>query len=372
MDAPRTNTHRAWTREALRRIEAETQQSVRTPLIKLPLPQFRNVTVYAKDESVHVTGSLKHRLARSLFVQALCNGEIGPDTVIIEASSGSTAVSEAYFAALIGLPFIAVVPAHTSAEKLRMIEHYGGRCHTVEEASAVTTEAQRLATECGGYFIDQFTNAATATDWRTANIAEEVHEQLRLSENPVPSWVVVGAGTGGTSTCFARHARYRGYDTRVAVVDPDGSAFFEGWRQNDRSVRTTTPSRIEGIGRTQVEPSFYPELIDRMIHVPDAASIATMRWFSRLLGRRVGASTGTNLWGTLLLAQELEQSGEATSLVTLICDSGDRYVSTYYNDDWLTTQGIDVRTYASMLTEFEGAGQLKRTDTSDCTVSAAE
>jgi len=136
--------------------------------------------LYLKDESVHPTASLKHRLARSRFLYARCNGWIG---------SGS-AVIEAYFARLIGLPFVAVMPASTSAEKIALIEFYGGRCHLVEDA-----------------------------------------------------------GAGGTSATIGRFVRYRRYATRIAVADPENPAFYEGWESDRSDVTTKVPSRIEGIGR---------------------------------------------------------------------------------------------------------------------------
>lgn len=105
---------RRWTREAVRIIEADFQRSADTHLIPLALPGLPGVELYFKDESSHPTGSLKHRLARSLFLYALCNGWLKPGAPVIEASSGSTAISEAYFARLLGLPFIAVVPASRS------------------------------------------------------------------------------------------------------------------------------------------------------------------------------------------------------------------------------------------------------------------
>ena len=103
-------TRRAWVAEALRRIEADARRSADTHLIPLELPEAPGITLYLKDESTHPSGSLKHRLARSLFLYGLCNGLIGPGTTIVEASSGSTAISEAHFARLLGLPFVAVVP----------------------------------------------------------------------------------------------------------------------------------------------------------------------------------------------------------------------------------------------------------------------
>ncbi len=100
----------AWVKHAISEINADYQRSADTHLIRLPLPAFPGIHLYLKDESTHPTGSLKHRLARSLFLYGLCNGWIKEGTPIIESSSGSTAVSEAYFARLLGLPFIAVMP----------------------------------------------------------------------------------------------------------------------------------------------------------------------------------------------------------------------------------------------------------------------
>ena len=103
---------------------------------------------------------------------------------------------------------------------------------------------------------------------------------------PVPAWIVVGAGTGGTSATIGRYLRYRRHATCLAVVDPEDSAFFPSWRDGDPAVTMPTGSRIEGIGRPRVEPSFLPGVVDRMISVPDAASIAAARAASSVLGRR--------------------------------------------------------------------------------------
>src|SRR6478735_7216606 len=123
--APR---HRAWVAQAVRLIEADLQRSADTHLLRFPLTVADpgggppDVDLYLKDESTHVTGSLKHRLARSLFLYSLCNGWLTESTTVIEASSGSTAVSEAYFARMVGLPFVAVMPSRTSREKIELIE----------------------------------------------------------------------------------------------------------------------------------------------------------------------------------------------------------------------------------------------------------
>ena len=226
-------------------------------------------------------------------------------TTIVEASSGSTAVSEAYFARFLGLPFVAVMPASTSPEKIALIEAQGGSCHLVDDPRTMVAEAQRLAAERDGHFLDQFTYAERATDWRgNNNIAESIFSQMALEQHPVPAWVVVGAGTGGTSATIGRYARLMRYPTRLCVVDPEDSIFYASWT-GDPSAFTGRPSRIEGIGRQRVEPSFLPDIVDRMIQVPDAASIATMRLVRERTGRSVGGSTGTNVWGAFLLVAEM-------------------------------------------------------------------
>jgi cysteine synthase len=347
---------RAWADEAVRRIEADANRSADTHLHAFPLPEDWGIDLYLKDESVHPTGSLKHRLARSLFLYGLCNGWIGERTTIVEASSGSTAVSEAYFARFLNLPFIAVMPASTSPEKIALIEAQGAMCHLVDDPTTVYDVAQRLAAERGGYFLDQFTFAERATDWRgNNNIAESIFSQMAKERHPVPAWIVVGAGTGGTSATIGRYARFGRFATRMCVVDPEDSIFYSVW-SGEPSTFTGRPSRIEGIGRQRVEPSFLPDIVDRLIQVPDAASIATMRMVSERTGRSVGGSTGTNVWGAFLLVAEMLSRGEQGSVVTLICDGGDRYAGTYYSDAWVGDQGLDLAPHTERLETFLETG----------------
>lgn len=349
---------RGWTDNAIRLIQADARRSADTHLLRYPLPvacsRDVEVELYLKDETTHITGSLKHRLARSLFLYALCNGWISEGTTVVEASSGSTAISEAYFASLLGLPFIAVVPATTSASKVTLIEAQGGRCHFVEKSSQVYAEAERLAGETGGHYLDQFTNAERATDWRgNNNIAESIYAQMRDEKHPIPEWIVVGAGTGGTSATIGRYIRYRRHATRLCVVDPENSAFFPAYSQARYDIAVPQSSRIEGIGRPRVEPSFLPEVVDRMISVPDAASIAAAHYVSGVLGRRVGPSTGTNLWGAFGLLTKMVAERRSGSVITLLADSGDRYTDTYFNDEWVRAQGLDPTGPTQALVEFE-------------------
>ena len=336
---------RQWVCEAMQRINADFNRSADTHLIRVDLPGFDDQALYLKDESIHPSGSLKHRLARSLYLYGLCNGMIGPDTVVVESSSGSTAVSEAYFARLLGLRFIAVLPEGTAQKKIDQIRFYGAETRAVP-APDIYAEAERIASELGGHYMDQFTFAERATDWRgNNNIAESLFAQLSLEEHAIPDWVVMSAGTGGTSATIGRFIRYRGdlsSKTQLCVADPENSVFYDHYVTRDPDLRIKGRSRIEGIGRPRVEASFQPRVIDRMMQVPDAASLATIHWLEGMLGRKCGGSTGTNVWAALHLMAEMREAGRAGSVATLICDGGERYLDTYYNPGWLEAQGLDL------------------------------
>lgn len=353
--------HRAWVREAVRRIDADFQRSSDTHLIPVELPGFSGIDLYFKDESSHPSGSLKHRLARSLFLYALCNGWLREGSTVVEASSGSTAISEAYFARLLGLPFVAVMPRGTSPAKIASIEFQGGQCHLVDDASAVYLESARLADALGGRYLDQFTYAERATDWRANNnIAESIYTQLRRERHPCPSWIAASAGTGGTLATIGRYVTYCRHDTRVCGADAEESVFFDHYRSGASDLVSHARSRIEGIGRPRVEPSFVPGVLDAMVKVPDAWSLGAMRALSSRLGRRVGASTGTNLIAALACAAAMRAEGTEGSIVTLLCDDGERYRDTYFNDAWLAAQGLACATQATDVASAIESGHLPR------------
>lgn len=350
---------RQWSAEAVRKIRAEANRSSDTNLLSVPLPALWGVDLYLKDESTHPTGSLKHRLARSLFLYALCNGWIKPGRPVIEASSGSTAISEAYFSRLIGVPFIAVMARSTSLQKVKLIESYGGQCHLVQNPSEVYDVAASLAERTGGHYMDQFTYAERATDWRgTNNIAESIFRQMEQERHPEPSWIVATAGTGGTSATLARYIRYAGKSTGICIADPENSAFFPSWKEQDPTITTAIGSRIEGIGRQRVEASFIGSAIDRMMLVPDAAAMASIRLLSELLGRRAGASTGTGLWSAFRIISEMVSAGKQGSVVSLICDPGERYLDKYYSEDWLKKNNLNVEPHYRRLESFMRTGTL--------------
>jgi len=332
---------RAWTRHALQQLRQEAARSADTHLLHLAFPGFTGIDLYFKDESAHPTGSLKHRLARSLFLYALCNGRLRDGQTVVDASSGSTAISEAWFARLLGLPFVAVMPASTALRKIADVQALGGRCDLVDDPSDVHARAAWHAAR-GACHLDQFGLAERATDWRgNNNIAESIIGQMAQESHPVPAWIICGAGTGGTSATIGRYLRYRSLSTQLCVAEPSGGAFASGWRTRDHDARATRPTLIEGIGRPRVEPGFLFDIVDAVIEVDDAASIAGAWQLESVLGRRYGGSSGTNFIACLQLAAGMRALGERGSIVSLLCDRGERYDDTLFDADWLERQAID-------------------------------
>lgn len=332
---------RSWVNEALASLRSEAARSADTHLLRIELPAFPDIIFYFKDESAHPSGSLKHRLARSLYLYALCNGRLQPGQPVVDASSGSTAISEAWFARLLGLSFTAVMPAATAPRKIRAVHLLGGHCDLVDDPADVHARAAAHATD-GACHLDQFGLAERATDWRgNNNIAESILGQLAAEPHPEAAWIVCGAGTGGTSATIGRYLRYRSLETRLCVAEPTGGAFAHGWQTGDRHACASHATVIEGIGRPSVEPGFIFEVVDAVEEVDDADSIAATLLLEELLGHRFGGSSGTNLVACLRLATKMRDRGAPGSIVTLLCDRGDRYAETLFDQGWLARQAID-------------------------------
>ena len=348
---------REWTLAALASLSQEAARSADTHLLRLDFPAFPGIAFYFKDEAAHPTGSLKHRLARSLFLYALCNGRLHPGQAVVDASSGSTAISEAWFARLLGLPFVAVMPACTAPRKIADVEALSGICDLVDDPGRVHARAAWHAAR-GACHLDQFGLAERATDWRgNNNIAESIVAQLAAEPEPEPAWIVCGAGTGGTSATIGRYLRYRGLRTRLCVADPAGCGFARGWCMRDHDALAAQSTLIEGIGRPQVEPGFVFEVVDAVVEVDDVDSIAAAWLLEALFGRRYGGSSGTNLVACLQLAAAMRARGERGSIVSLLCDRGERYDRTLYDRDWLRARGIDAMPAYRVLAERAGVGK---------------
>lgn len=338
-----SHENRAWVHSAITSLEQEAARSADTHLLKLDFPGFPGIHFYFKDESSHPTGSLKHRLARSLFLYALCNGRLQEGQSVIDASSGSTAISEAWFARLLGLKFTAVMPECTTPRKISVLQSLGAECDLVPEVVDASEHARARAVAEGACYLDQFGLAERATDWRgNNNIAESIMSQMQKEDDPIPTWVVCGAGTGGTSATIGRYLRYQKLPTQLCVAEPLGGAFAQAWQTRAISETNTNTCHtiIEGIGRTHIEPGFIFDVVDKVIEVSDSDSCAAAWLLEEVLGRRYGGSSGTNLIACLQLAQSMRDRRDTGSIVSLLCDRGERYGQTLFDRGWLEERGI--------------------------------
>ena len=344
---------RRWAHQALARLRADAGAEQPVALRRYPLPESWGVSLYFRDESQRPTGSLKHRLVRRLVEDAVVRGDVRQGRTLIGATAGNVAIATAYFAQVIGVPFIAVVPGKTSAAKRQRIERYGGHCHPFDPPAAIYDQAVRLAAEIDGHYLDHLAGAAHAEDWRGADsVGAALIAQVTAQEDRPPAWAVVGIGTGSTSATLGRHLRYHGRPTQLAVVDPENSAYWPSWATGYPGYGTGMPSRIEGIGRPRTEPAFLPAVIDLAMPVPDGASVAAMHQLAAATGWSVGPSTGSNFWGALRIVHRMRQRDESGSIATLIGDGADAYRRTYYDSDWLRGRQLDPDPYTGTIGRF--------------------
>ncbi|WP_067169840.1 pyridoxal-phosphate dependent enzyme [Microtetraspora niveoalba] len=329
-----------WARQAIDILDGERRQIGVTPLREFPLPAGWGVRLLMKDESAR-PGGLKHRLACALFHDAIVAGRIAEGTTVVEAAGGAMATAQAHVARLLGLPYVAVMPRKSSGAD---VERLGGTCRYVDPPLAIYDEARDLAERIGGHYVDHYTAAATV-EWRGASLADELFGQV----GACPRWVVVGAGTGATSAAVGRHLRGNGLPGRLAVADSENSAYFPGWAYGAADYATGMPSRIEGIGRPRMEPAFSADVVDLVVPVPDAASVAAARRVREATGLAVGPATGANLWAALEIVTRVRAEGVGGDVVTVIGDAGPRHLRTCHDDVWARDRGLDWSPHAARL-----------------------
>lgn len=356
-----------WRQWAIHTLWSDLRRAGPTPLIQLTPPFQPRIRLVLKNEARSVTGSLKHRAAWSLLMWGLISGHIRQDTPLYERTSGNTGIAEAYFARHLQLPFTAVTPATISPGKLAAIRSHGGRVLTPPEGQALGAfYAQVLAADGAAYDIHQSANAERASGYfegtplQSENLANELRLQLQALGLPLPDWFVMAAGTGGTATSIGRYLRKwsplapEGRSPSLMVVDPEQSVLFDWVVSGDGSLRRGGHSRIEGVGNSGPivfgqTTSLQREVVDRVLSVPDALSMAGMHLLSSLVGFRVGPSSGLNFIGALRQACAMRTSGQSGMIATVICDRGDRYADTYYAPAWVEAKGLSWQALAAPL-----------------------
>jgi len=309
-----------------------------TPLVRLD----RSVAgldceVFAKIEFMNPMGSIKDRIARYMVERALADGRLSPGDMIVENSSGNTAMGLALMAVMEDLRCTMVVRRQTSKEKLDGLRAMGVNLVLVdgdlppEHPDSYNRTARRLAADDpDAYFPDQHNNRENS-EAHYHTTGPEIWRQMARRIDIL----VAGIGTGGTICGIARYLKERDPAIRVVAVDPEGSVFYDHFHHGRRS----TPRRylLEGLGDEEIIGCPEFELIDDMVKVSDRDAFLATRELARTEGIFAGGSSGAALWAIRTIAHQLDHPAR---IVTLFPDSGFRYLSTIYNDDWMRTKGL--------------------------------
>ncbi len=308
-----------------------------TPMVRLNrvgagLP----VEIYAKLEFLNPMGSCKDRIARHMIQQAEREGRLHPGDLIIENSSGNTAMGLALMAIQRGYRLKVVVRDRISKEKLDQLLALGVEVLKVdadlppESPDSYNNITPRLARETPNcYFPDQHNNRENNRAHYLCT-GPEIWEQMEGRIDVV----VAGMGTGGTIGGVAEFLKEKDPRIRVVAVDPIGSVFTPFFRTGQKVA--SAPYQVEGLGDEFLIGCADFSHIDEMIQVADRDSFQTARHLARVEGILAGGSSGAALFGTLSVARSLDRPAR---IVTIFPDGASRYLSTIFNDDWMRDKG---------------------------------
>lgn len=316
----------------------EKYNNVLDAIGKTPLVKLNNITkglkanIYAKLEFLNPGGSIKDRIALYMIEKAEREKKIKPGDTIIENSSGNTAMGLAIVCRHKGYKLKIVIRDTTSKEKIKMLEVLGVDVIKVdaslppEHPRSYNNYAINLAKENPDwYYIDQHNNLDN-NEAHYFTTGAEIWEQ---TEGKI-DYLIGAIGTGGTITGAGKFLKEKNPNVKVIGIDPVGSVFYNYFKEK----KLVKPARyfVEGMGDEFLIKTAQFEILDDMYQVEDKKAFGWTKKIAFEEGILVGGSSGANIWGAVKLAKEIDREA---NIVTIFCDSGYKYFSTIYNDDWM-------------------------------------
>ena len=307
-----------------------------TPLIRLnAVTRGIRTPVYAKAEYFNPGGSVKDRIAMPIIEKAEREGKLKPGGTIVEGTSGNTGTALAIAAALRGYKCVFTMPDKMSQEKVRLLKAFGAEVIITPTAvppdhpDSYVMMAKRIAKETPNSILaDQFYNDANPQ----AHYDLTGPELWDQTEGRITHFVAA-AGTGGTITGVGRYLKQKNPEIRVIAGDPLGSILASYWRTDGKEIREGVPYKVEGIGQDKIPGTLDMSVIDDFETVTDKDSFAMARRLTREEGLFVGGSSGLITHVALRVAREVDDPN--AFIVTVLCDTGERYLSKLYNDEWM-------------------------------------
>ena len=308
-----------------------------TPLIRLHgLSELTGCEILGKAEFMNPGGSVKDRAALGILLEAEQEGLLKPGGTVVEGTAGNTGIGLAHLCNARGYKALIVIPDTQSAEKIGLLRSLGAEVRTVpavpyRDPNNYVRLSGRIAAEIpGAVWANQFDNLAN----RRAHFNSTGPEIWRQTAGKVDAWVAA-TGTGGTYAGVALYLKQQNPQVQCVLADPHGSALYS-WAKGGE-LATDGSSITEGIGNSRVTANLEGAPIDDAVRIDDQSALDTIYELLWREGLFLGGSVGINVAGAVETARRL---GPGHTIVTVLCDSGDRYRSRLYDGDWLATKGI--------------------------------